>query len=181
MERRNFLVASAATIPALAMGQGLNLSEKRTKKPFIVRSGKDRFDKPIKFLGVHPNDILISRKDTDNGVTLILFTGYSQVGPPLHVHENQDEFFYVVEGKYQFWVGDDTMELSTGDTIFLPRQIPHTWKQLTDSGKILYAVQPAGTFEDFFTELNDLKRQPTAEDFNNIALKHDMRILGPPM
>jgi quercetin dioxygenase-like cupin family protein len=181
MRRRNFLFASAVTLPALASGKSISFSEKRTKKPFVVRSGMNRFNESIKFQGIHPNDVLISKKDTDNALSVFTFTGYGQVGPPLHVHTKQDEFFYVVEGNYQFVVGDESMELSEGDTIFLPRQIPHCWKQLTDKGKLLYAVQPAGTFEDFFNEINNLKHQPTEEEFQKIHLKHDMKILGPPM
>jgi mannose-6-phosphate isomerase-like protein (cupin superfamily) len=181
MKRRKFLVASVATIPAFTNVLGFNLSEGSTKNHFVVRSGSSRYGESIKFQGVHPNDVLISKKDTDSTLSIIAFTGYGQIGPPLHVHFNQDEFFYVVEGNYRFVCGNETMELSAGDIIFLPRQIPHTWKQLTEYGKLLYGVQPAGAFEEFFNELSDLKHQPTEEEFQQIHIRHDMKVLGPPL
>jgi quercetin dioxygenase-like cupin family protein len=125
--------------------------------------------------------VVISKKDTDNALSVFAFTGFAKIGPSLHLHFHQDEFFYVAEGSYRFVVGDETMELSAGDTIFLPRNIPHTWIQLTDKGKLLYAVQPAGTLEEFFKEMNDLKMPPTEEEAKQKHLKHGMKLVGPPL
>jgi quercetin 2,3-dioxygenase len=178
MKRKQFLVTTITAIPALAFGQ-FRGPESRTKKPFVVRSGKSRFGEPMKYKGVHLNDVVISKKDTGNAFSVFAFTGYAKVGPSLHLHFHQDEFFYVAEGNYRFVAGDETMELSAGDTIFLPRNIPHTWIQLTDNGKLLYAVQPAGTLEEFFQEMNDLKKPLTEEEAKQKHLKHGMKLLGP--
>jgi quercetin 2,3-dioxygenase len=134
----------------------------------------------MKYMGKHPNDVIISRKDTGNAVSVFLFTGYGVVGTPLHIHPNQDEFFTVMEGRYRFVCGDLTSELNTGDTIFLPRNIPHQWLQLTENGKLLYAVNPAGELEDFFEKVANLKN-PTQEEIDNLALKHGMKHIGPPL
>lgn len=150
-------------------------------KPFVVRAGGSRFNEPMKYRGVHPNNVIISRKDTGDALSVFAYTGLARVGPSLHMHFHQDEFFYVVEGSYRFVVGNETMELGVGDTIFLPRNIPHGWIQLTDKGSLLYAVQPAGTLEDFFKEMNGLKKPPTAEESQQIHLKHGMKVVGPPL
>lgn len=180
MKRKQFLLTTITAIPALGFGQ-FDAPKSRTKKPFVVRSGKSRYGEPMKYKGVHLNDVVISKKDTQNNLSVFAFTGYSKVGPSLHLHFHQDEFFYVVEGNYHFVVGDEKMELSAGDTIFLPRNIPHTWIQSTDKGQLLYAVQPSGTLEDFFKEMNDLKKPPTEEEAKQIHLKHGMKLVGPPL
>jgi len=180
MKRKQFLLTTITAIPTLAFGQFAD-PKSRTKNPFVVRSGKSRFGEPMKYKGVHPNDVIISKKDTENALSVFAFTGYSKVGPSLHLHFHQDEFFSVVEGNYRFVVGKETMQLWAGDTIFLPRNIPHTWIQLTETGKLLYAVQPAGSLEEFFKEMNGLKKPPTEEEAKQIHLKHGMKLVGPPL
>jgi quercetin dioxygenase-like cupin family protein len=180
MERKHFLLTTLTALPALAFSN-LNAVENRTDKPFVVRSGKSRFNKPMKYRGIHPNDIIISRKDTGNQLSVFAYTGYERIGPSLHLHYKQDEIFYVVEGKYRFVAGEETMELTTGDTIFLPRGIPHSWIQLTDQGRLVYGVQPAGTLEDFFIEMNELKKPLSEEQSKAIHQKHGMKVVGPPL
>ena len=180
MQRKKFIATTLAALPLLALSQ-LNIRSRTSTKPFVVRAGKSRSGISMKYKGKHPNDVIIAKKDTDDALSVFLFTGYDKVGPTLHVHYHQDELFYVVEGSYRFVVGKETYELNVGDTIFLPRNIPHTWIQLTDNGKLLYAVQPAGSLEEFFKEMNGLKKPPTEEESQKIHLKHGMKVIGRPL
>jgi quercetin 2,3-dioxygenase len=97
------------------------------------------------------------------------------------MHLSQDEVFYVIEGEYRFVVGDETHILKVGDTIFLPRMIPHTWIQLTDRGKLIYFLQPAGKMEEFFQKMNSLTERPTDEEIKKINLEHGIVNVGPPL
>ena len=178
MKRKQFLSTTLAAMPAFAFSQ-IALAGKNTSKPFVVRSGRSRLGDPMKYKGLNLNNVIISRKDTDNALSAFDYTGLDKTGPSLHMHLHQDEFFYVVEGSYRFVAGEEIMELSSGDTIFLPRNIPHTWIQLTDKGRLVYAVQPAGTLEDFFIEMNGLKKPPTEQEAKGIFEKHGMKLLGP--
>lgn len=179
MKRKQFLLTTLAAMPALAFGN-TKAAGGRAQQPFIVRSGNNRSGKTMmKFMGVHPNDVVISRKDTEGALSVFLFTGFGNAGTPLHVHFKQDEFFYVIEGKYRFVCGEMKSELNVGDTIFLPRNIPHQWLQLSENGKLLYAVNPAGTLEDMFKELDELKTPPSEESLTKILSKHGQKLLGP--
>lgn len=179
MKRKKFLLTTMAAMPALAFAKVA--ANTAAQDPFIVQAGKNRSgDSMMKFMGMHPNDVVISRRDTNNALSVFLFDGYGDVGTPLHVHFHQDEFFTIIEGKYHFVCGDLISELNTGDTIFLPRNIPHQWLQLSEKGKLLYAVNPAGELEDFFRAVNNLK-EPTPDTIDNLALKHGMKHLGPPL
>lgn len=179
MNRKNFLLATMAALPVISFGEMASRTKNATE-PFIVRSGKNRSGgQMMKFMGVHPNDVVISRKDTADALSVFLFTGYGDAGTPLHMHFHQDEFFNVVDGKYRFVCGEMKSELNAGDTIFLPRNIPHQWLQLSENGKLLYAVNPAGTLEDMFKELNELNAPPTEIELAKILEKHGQKLLGP--
>jgi mannose-6-phosphate isomerase-like protein (cupin superfamily) len=179
MQRRNFIQATLAAMPVIATTG--KLSTFRNKKGFKVNAGKDRFDQPIKYRGVNPNDVKISSKDTDGQLTVLEYVGFEKIGPPLHLHFDQDEIFYVVEGEYLFQLDTERMTLKAGDTIFLPRAVPHTWLQLTDKGKLVYFLQPSGQMEEFFKKMNELQGPPTPELIQQIHQAHGMKVVGPPI
>jgi quercetin 2,3-dioxygenase len=180
MQRKKFLATAFAAIPAFAFA-GTPVTNQTNKKSFTVKSGKGRFGEQFLFKGKNPNDIKISKKDTGNQLAVFEYIGYEKTGPALHLHFSQDEIFYVAEGKYRFVVGEETQELAAGDTIFLPRNIPHTWIQLSDTGKLIYFVQPAGKMEDFFRWMNNLDHPPTQKEIDKIHADHQMKVVGPPL
>jgi quercetin dioxygenase-like cupin family protein len=179
MQRRKFVQAAIVGVSAMTISE--SFGKTRSKKGFKVDSGKDRFNEPIKYRGVNPNDVKISAKDTDGQLSVFEYVGFQKIGPPLHVHFNQDEIFYVVEGEFLFQLDSEKMTLKAGDTIFLPQNVPHTWLQLSDKGKLVYLMQPAGQMEEFFKKMNELKGPPTEELVQQIHQAHGMKIVGPPI
>lgn len=151
------------------------------QKSLCDQKKESRFGDVVKFLGVHPNDLKISSKDTDGQLSVFEYTGLGKVGPALHVHFNQDEIFMVTEGEYRFVVGGETKNLVAGDTIFLPRNIPHTWIQTSEKGKMIYFLQPAGKMEEFFLIMNKFTERPSPEEIDRIHAAHDMKVVGPPL
>ena len=69
----------------------------------------------------------------------------------------------VEAGRYRFQCGDEQFELTEGDTIFLPRGVPHTFCQLGDSGRLRFLYTPAGAMEHFFRALAQLPGPPAPE------------------
>lgn len=181
MERRKFIVASAASLPLLALGQGIPTRSHSPKKSFVVRANKSRFDEKTLLNDVSPNNIKVSSKDTEGNLTLFEYIGNEKGGPPLHIHPNQDEIFFVIDGSYIFQVGDDRHDLKTGDTIFLPRNVPHSFAQVSLTGKMLFLFQPSGKMEDFFRAIGNLTAPPLPEKAAKLFEDHDMKIVGPPL
>jgi quercetin dioxygenase-like cupin family protein len=180
MKRRNFIQNALISLP-IVMASGKTNAKTRNKKGFKVEAGKDRFNQPIKYRGVNPNDVKISSKDTDGQLTVLEYVGFEKIGPPLHLHFEQDEIFYVVEGEYIFQLDSERMTLKAGDTIFLPRAVPHTWIQTSDKGKLVYFLQPSGQMEEFFKKMNELKGPPTEALIQEIHQAHGMKVVGPPI
>jgi quercetin dioxygenase-like cupin family protein len=184
MQRRKFLSTAALSMPVLAFAsKNLPTTTKaaRMGKGFVVKSNQSRFGEQTKLGGKSPNDIKVSSKDTDGDLTIFEYTGNEKGGPPLHIHPKQDEIFFIMSGTFLFKVGDDQHTLTTGDTIFLPRNVPHTWAQLTDQGKMYFQFQPSGKMEDFFRVLGSLKGAPSPEQGAKIFADHDMQVVGPPL
>jgi quercetin dioxygenase-like cupin family protein len=71
---------------------------------------------------------------------------------PLHVHHREDEQAVVLEGNLTFWVGDRVHHLGPGDTIALPRGVPHAHVITSPRARILTVATPGG-FERLFTDL----------------------------
>lgn len=156
----------------------------RTNKGFKVSSGEARFGKHYKMKGVTLNvlDIKISGKDTENDLAVFEQTGLTPMGgPPLHIHPNQDEWFYIVEGEYLFQIGDEKFQAKQGDTLFLPRKVQHAFIQLTKKGKMIVSYLPAGKMEEFFAVTDKWNSPPTKEEIAKVFADHDMLVVGPPL
>jgi quercetin dioxygenase-like cupin family protein len=110
-------------------------------------------------------------------------------GSPLHVHHNEDEWFYVMDGELTLWVGGVVVELPAGGFAFGPRDIPHTFTVSSEEAHFLLGIQPAG-FEGFMRALSDpaetltIPPAPTAppdmELMAKTAAEYGLEILGPP-
>ena len=74
-------------------------------------------------------------------------------GPPPHIHENEDETLYILEGKCSVQIGDQLLVASQGDSIFLPRGTVHAFKNDgTETLRLILTFVPAG-IEKFFEEV----------------------------
>jgi len=75
---------------------------------------------------------------------------------PLHRHNREDEYSYVLEGRMGALLGDEVLEAGPGDLVFKPREQWHTfWNAGDEPCRILEIIAPAG-FEHFFKELDAL-------------------------
>jgi len=103
---------------------------------------------------------------------------------PLHVHYEQDEYWYTIGGQGVIHVGDQKFNVKAGDLVMGPRGVPHAphghghWHVVT-------MWQPAGTMEEFFHELEEEKRKaggklPPPDEFAALFARHGMKIVGPP-
>jgi len=134
--------------------------------------------------------ILIDSSQT--GGAFALFEAMQMPGaePPLHIHEREDETFYVLEGRVSVWVGGDVHNLEAGDSIFLPRGIPHTFRIKSRMARALNYISPAG-FEEWFRTLGvpadslDLPAavEPISEEIQRkaqeLAPRLGVRLIGP--
>lgn len=94
--------------------------------------------------------ILLEGKDTNGQYTVMESTLPPNAGPPPHVHTREDETFTVLTGEVTVHLGDKTILLKSGESLFAPRNIPHYFKNTgTREAVLLETAIPAG-LEVFF-------------------------------
>ena len=160
---------------------------------FNVAAGADRFNERIK-LGGEPHDCKVSGRDTDGEMCVFEFTGCSC--GPRHLHYEQDEWIYVVEGEFEIHIGKKQLRLGPGESVFIPRKVSHGWGAMNGKPvRIINVYQPAGKMEPFFRELaRPFPDLPTAEQMADKSYTraqieslhrffdaHGMDITGPPL
>src|SRR5580765_1957487 len=108
---------------------------------------------------------------------------------PLHVHHNEDEAFYVVEGEVTVLVGGERIDLGAGDYLFAPRDVPHTTIVTSESARYITTISPAG-LEDLFVELGlpvsegEQPEEAALPPMPEVARRfgaYGVEILGPPL
>ena len=115
------------------------------------------------------------------GVSIIEDVSPPGGGPPLHLHHREDELFRVLEGRYLIRCGDETYDVTAGDTILLPRGVPHTFfNPESTPGRLLTILEPGG-FEAFFEDVHSAGLE-APRDFPaiaEIAARYGLEFLGP--
>lgn len=85
----------------------------------------------------------------------------------------------VLEGRFEFHAGDKSIEATAGACVFLPRGIPHTFKNIgPTNGRLLVTMSPPG-FEEFFVGVDELSRAgpPAPDEILALARRFDLDLL----
>jgi mannose-6-phosphate isomerase-like protein (cupin superfamily) len=96
---------------------------------------------------------------------------------PVHVHQNEDEHFLVLEGTARILRGDETFDAPVGTTVALPRNIPHAWGNATNSTlRMIVACWPGGV-----EAILPLIARGGDIDVKALGAKFGVRVVGPPL
>jgi quercetin dioxygenase-like cupin family protein len=143
-----------------------------------VAAGQDRLDER-RGPGIRTLDLKTCSRDSE-GLFVVESTFHAKGGPPRHLHHDQDEWFYVVEGDFLFQVGQDRWKLQAGDSLLAPRRVPHVWAFVgAGRGRLVIAFTPAGKMEAFFREGTKADAMPPLDPA--LWHAHGMELLGPPL
>jgi len=135
----------------------------RGPRPYVLPSGEG-----VPGFG---SEVKASRISTGGALTLI--ESRTTGGAPLHVHERDDEFFYVVDGTISVRIGKEEFEAGPRSFVFLPRGIPHAWDVVGDEATVLLMTVP-GCLEEFLAEYH----AAPADARDAIAARYGIRFLA---
>ena len=103
-------------------------------------------------------------------------------GPPLHVHANEDEAWYALEGTFRVKLEHELREAPAGTFVFIPRGVRHTWQNIGDGpARLLILTAPAG-LERFFERFSELLDDASVPDaFRTAGREFGIDVVGPPL
>lgn len=146
--------------------------------PIIVQPGRGE----LLDLGNFEAIILASHADTAGAFSLLQTQSEPHdFGPPMHIHHDAAEAFFVLEGDYLMYFEDRQEECPPGTFVYVPRGAPHTFKVISRvPGKKLNLFTPAA-MQGFFEELAaaEAAGAVSPEDLGAIAGRHLMEVVGP--
>jgi mannose-6-phosphate isomerase-like protein (cupin superfamily) len=187
MERKQFinglsLIAACLTIPIISVAN--SFTKFRQKKGYKIDAGKDREEKPMHLFEGDTFYTKVASADTDGDMYVYESTRVKKGGPNLHMHPDQDEWWFILEGEFIIKVGDQVYEVRAGDSVFGPRGVPHTFTKLGDDGvgRMLTTFQPAGKMEACFQAIsNGAMKGRTEAEQDEFRKQHGFIRVGPPL
>jgi mannose-6-phosphate isomerase-like protein (cupin superfamily) len=141
------------------------------------------------FLNGHVS-IHLSKEANGDGISMIEHLLPRDFGPPFHIHHDEDETFYLLEGEVRFKRGDTILHARAGEVVYLPKGIPHGFKVLSDRAKVLTLTR--GGFETMVRRVSrpassvtlpeQLAPTPEMQAFLATACaENGIDLLGPPI
>jgi len=98
-----------------------------------------------------------------------------------HLHRESDEVAYVLSGEITFKIGEEVTVGGLGTCAFIPRGVPHAWKNTgAETGRVLFLYTPAGAGGFFAEQLGRPAGSINGEEANEIRRRHGWEIIGPP-
>ena len=173
-----FVAALASVIPRLSVSADADLSVQSPRSAILVKTASDRDGEPFEWLGA-TFQVKVSGKDTEGRCVVFDTLRAEKVGPPLHLHTDCDEWFFVRDGDFKFQVGSDIIRLISGDSLLVPRNMPHAFVKTSEGvARLIVMHQPAARMEEYFRSVIHEADQ-TMEGRRALAEKHGMRFVGP--
>jgi quercetin dioxygenase-like cupin family protein len=142
----------------------------------ILRPGEGR---PID-LGGFRMSVKATHEQTNGAFTLLEAEEPAGFGPPLHVHRDAAEAFYVLEGEYIIFLDGREASCPAGSFIFIPAGMPHGFRVGGVASRKLNLYTPAAMV-GYFDEVADAAKvgEIDPEVLSQIALRYSMEVIGP--
>ena len=123
--------------------------------PFALAAGEGEH---LHFSGA---DFIVRASGETTGGAFSVIEEVDALDTPLHVHEHEDELFYVLDGEHEFRVGDEVVRAGPGAVVYGPRGVPHAHRRIVPRrGSFLAMFSPPG-LEGFFRDLAAAERAGT--------------------
>jgi len=110
--------------------------------------------------------------------------------PPLHVHDDLDDTWYILEGEMVVRCGGEELVVGAGHWVSMPRGVPHTFRVVGDCEARILLVHDNASFRDFIRAVGVPAGArivpiepvfPPMDELARVAGAHDLRPIGPPL
>ncbi len=173
MKRREFVEIGILSAPSFMLAQSTAHDNIQRVEAGADRSGETHT------LGFSKISFKTSSADTGGGMFIMEHDNLAKGGPYRHLHPAQDEWLYAMGGEFRVEIGEQKLTLRPGDSVLMPRKVPHVWAQVSETpGKLLIAFTPAGKMEEFFRDFGKTGKLPTDA---SVVSAYGLQRVGPPL
>lgn len=137
-------------------------------------------------------EIRMSANDNADRLSVIEHRMPCGEAPPLHIHRNEDEVFYVLRGTIRFEVGDAIITAGSGDVVMAPKGMPHRFIVTSEDGAHCLTFMKGGDFETVIREVSRpahpleiyARASGQADDAARLTAslsRNNIDVIGPPL
>jgi mannose-6-phosphate isomerase-like protein (cupin superfamily) len=148
----------------------------RMPQGYVLQPGEGR----LIDLGGFSMSVKATDEETDGMFTLLEADEPPNFGPPMHIHHGIAEAFYVLEGEYIIFIGEDEFRCPAGSFIFIPAETPHGFRVGNLASRKLNLYLPASML-GYFDDLSEAMKKGEAdpERLSEIASRYAVEVIGP--
>jgi mannose-6-phosphate isomerase-like protein (cupin superfamily) len=129
----------------------------------------------------------------NDGISMLEHRAPFHDSPPMHIHHTEDEVFHILDGAFIFKMKHEERKLTAGDTLLMPKGVPHSYLVDSPEGGHWITVTTKGDFEKLVLaisrpalqiQLSEPSGIPSAEDqkfLSQKAAEFNIEIVGPPL
>ena len=131
-------------------------------------------------LGNFAMQVKATDEDSGGAFTLLEATEPPDFGPPMHIHHDAAEAFYVLEGEYLIFIEDEEFRCPTGSFVYIPAEIRHGFRVGKVASRKLNVYLPAamvGYFDDLSGAMS--RGEADERELAEIAQRHAVEVVGP--
>ena len=142
-----------------------------------IPNSVDREDLWMKGADGERQSIRVDSRVTAGAYSVIESVAERGCAVPTHLHRNEDEHLLVISGRYRIAIGDRILDATPGTRATVPRNTPHSWRNVAPEESRLLAIITPGGFEQIVYAVKDTP----AEKIRDLAARFGCDILGPPV
>ena len=121
--------------------------------------------------------IRVDSRDTPGTYSVIESVARPGCAVPTHSHRNEEEHLLVISGRYRIAIGDQILDAAPGTRATVPRNTPHSWRNIAAEESRLLAVLTPGGFE----QIVSAAKVTPPEQIRDLAAAVGCDIVGPPV
>ena len=128
------------------------------------------FVPPLKSRSQGGTTVRITSRQTDGAYCVCEMTTMPGEGVPRHVHDRDEEFYYILEGAYEMQAGDQRFTAETGSLVVIPRDVPHQFRNAGEvPARALMIFRPGG-FDELIGEMRQAASAGTVDEKQRDAI-----------
>lgn len=117
----------------------------------------------------------VAGAQTADSFSILLINLKKEQGAPLHIHQREDEVFYILEGTCTFGIGDEVITAEAGTTVHLKKGLPHFFRNDDEAPMNALITAVPGGLDRYFEEVVTALAAGNSDAIDKINQKYEIK------